>query len=69
MLIKWNEGETIATNTDPQLGGIIDQAIVSGEWFIIFNSDQIDMIDGLESREAAYEEHDRAVRAMYCLPE
>lgn len=57
----------IATNNDPVLGGIVDKAIASGEWFVIFNSDHIAPIDGLPSREAAFEAHQRAIEATYYL--
>jgi hypothetical protein len=67
-VVNWNAGPgTIMTNTDPQLGGIIDCAIVSGQWFVIFNSDKIDAIEGLSSREAAIAAHDAAVRGTYWL--
>lgn len=67
-LINWNAGPgTIMTNTDPHLGGIIDRAIVSKKWFVIFNSDEIAPVEELESREAAIAAHEAAVRNTYLL--
>lgn len=34
-------------------GGIIDQAIVSKKWFVIFNNDLIKQIEGLDTQEDA----------------
>lgn len=58
-------GDGIATNNDPQLGGIIDKAIVSGEWFVIFNDDDLEAIEGLSSRAEAFEAFKRAIDAKY----
>ena len=67
-LINWNAGPgTIMTNTDPHLGGIIDRAIVSGKWFVVFNSDEIAVIEDLDSREAAVAAHEAAIRNTYLL--
>lgn len=64
----WNEGASgIATSTDPQLGGIIDKAIVSGEWFVIFNSDQLESLEGFKTRAEAFAAHEAAIRATYWL--
>lgn len=42
-------------------GGIIDSAIVSGEWFIIFNDDR-PVMEGFDSRDDAVEAFARASR-------
>ncbi|MAZ17905.1 MAG: hypothetical protein CL535_16445 [Ahrensia sp.] len=65
----WTEAskDGIATNADPDLGGIIDSNIVSGEWFVIFNSDHIADIDGLPSKAAALVAHAAAIRETYVL--
>lgn len=49
----------MATNRDPLTGGIIDSAIVSGEWFIIFNHPDLEAIEGLKSKAEAFEVHAR----------
>lgn len=65
----WTESAPgrIATNRDPVLGGIIDNEIVSGRWFVIFNSDHIAPIDDLPNREAAFAAHSAAIEATYVL--
>ncbi len=69
MAITWNEiPNGIASNNDPKLGGIIDNEIVSGLWFVIFNDDDIATIDGLPSRDAAFVAHAAAINAKYWLP-
>lgn len=51
----WKECETgMMACADEKFGGIIDSAIVSGEWFCIFNDD-IDAIEGFDTREDAKE--------------
>ncbi|MNC80333.1 hypothetical protein D3C76_165710 [compost metagenome] len=52
-------------NGDPQLGGIIDCAIVGGEWFVIFNDSDINNLDGFESCEKAFEAFNAAIAAKY----
>lgn len=62
----WNiNGNGIACNNDPVLGGIIDSSIVSGNWFIIFNDDDLEMVEGLESREEAFRVFDKTIKAKY----
>lgn len=64
----WTESSTgLACNSDPVLGGIIDKTIVSGEWFVIFNDDNLEMIEGLSSREEAFKEFQKAIEAMYWI--
>ncbi|MBU2709329.1 hypothetical protein KCM76_25260 [Zooshikella marina] len=51
LMPSWTEvikGEMI-TNPDPLLGGIIDRQIVSREWFIVFNNDEISTKIGFKS--------------------
>lgn len=45
----------LACNPDPLLGGIIDKNIVSGEWFAIFNCEEIEPIEGIQSRGEAFD--------------
>lgn len=45
----------MATNPDPQSGGIIDRTIATNEWFIVFNRDNLATIEGLVSRKVAFE--------------
>ena len=51
----WGEATTggMVCSANPR-GGIIDSAIKSGEWFVIFN-DSRPVLDGFESREDAIE--------------
>lgn len=64
----WNESASgMACNNDPVLGGIIDKTIVSDEWFVIFNCDNIEMIEGLSSREEAFKEFQKAIDTMYWI--
>jgi hypothetical protein len=43
----------LACSADPITGGIIDSVILSGEWFVIFNRDDLPMLDGFTSRDEA----------------
>lgn len=51
----WSESRPggLLCNPAPE-GGIIDSAIVSGEWFVIFNDDR-PALEGYETREDAIE--------------
>ncbi|MDL5391391.1 hypothetical protein QSI13_24700, partial [Escherichia coli] len=53
----WTEASPagMATNPDPQNGGIIDRTIATNEWFIVFNRDNLATIEGLVSRKVAFE--------------
>lgn len=53
----WTEASPggMATNPDPQSGGIIDRTIATNEWFIVFNRDNLATIEGLVSRKVAFE--------------
>lgn len=65
---RWNESASgLACNNDPVLGGIIDKTIISGEWFVIFNDDNLEMIEGLSSREEAFKEFQKAIEAIYWI--
>ncbi len=51
----WTEGRSGGILCNPKdNGGIIDKAILSTEWFIVFNDDR-GVIEGFESREDAVE--------------
>ena len=67
-MTEWNEiKDGIATNADPILGGIIDQTIMTGEWFVIFNDDAIPAIEGIATRAAAFEAFEAAIAARFVL--
>lgn len=65
----WTESSKgrIATNVDPVLGGIVDQAIASGEWFVIFNSDHIAPLNGFKSRDDAFAAHAETIGKTFLL--
>jgi|AntAceMinimDraft_13_1070369.scaffolds.fasta_scaffold181043_1 cellulase/cellobiase CelA1 len=64
----WNEiKDGIATNADPILGGIIDQTIMTGEWFVIFNDDAIPAIEGIATRAEAFKAFDAAISDRFVL--
>lgn len=52
----WNEASPggLATNAHPLYGGIVDRQIVDSSWFVVFNEAQLDPIEALASREAAF---------------
>lgn len=51
---QWSEGPNgMLTNNDPARGGIIDATILSSEWFVIFNDDDLPLRDGFPDRETA----------------
>jgi len=51
----WTEGTLGGLLCNPNAGGgIIDVAIVSGEWFVIFNDDR-KTLDGFDTRDDAIE--------------
>ncbi|MFG1187945.1 hypothetical protein [Xanthobacter aminoxidans] len=54
---KWTESYSggMLSNPDPLFGGIVDSAIVTGEWFIIFNAPSLKALDGFPTREKAAE--------------
>lgn len=55
----------IACNNDPLLGGIIDTNMVSGLWFVIFNDDDLEMVEGLQSREEAFKVFEQTINNKY----
>ncbi|WP_249204635.1 hypothetical protein [Burkholderia cenocepacia] len=52
----------IATNRDPQVGGIVDSEIGSGLWFAIPNRDDIPDLQGFATRQHAFEALQDAIR-------
>lgn len=40
--VQWTASGTLITSSDPDAGGIIDRNLVSGKWFVIFNTDLTD---------------------------
>ena len=64
----WIESENgLMINSDPILGGIIDKTIKTGEWFVIFHSDLIPTIEGLESKEKALQAFNDTLESVYQL--
>lgn len=59
--------DAIATNNDPVFGGIIDKAIVSGEWFVISNSDDIPTMHGFATKQEAFDALEKAIKETYDL--
>lgn len=51
----------MATNRDPVKGGIIDNEIVSGLWFVIFNVEYLPILDGFASRGEAFRAYEQAI--------
>ncbi|WP_425953102.1 hypothetical protein [Ralstonia pseudosolanacearum] len=60
---NWTEATPggMATNPDPMLGGIVDREIVSGKWFVVFNRDDLDLLDGFATRQSAFEAFARTI--------
>jgi hypothetical protein len=54
-------GKGIATNNDPQTGGIVDKAIVSGKWFAIPNKEGVPQLEGFDTRKQAIDALQKAV--------
>lgn len=65
MAIWLESGNGLMVNPDPVLGGIIDKTIKTGEWFVIFHSDLIPVIEGLESKEKALQAFENALESTY----
>lgn len=61
----WSEATLggMATSRDPVNGGIVDQAIVSGEWFAIANRAGVAPLEGFQDRAAAL---DALAKALAC---
>jgi hypothetical protein len=51
----------MATNRDPFKGGIVDQVILSDEWFCIFERDDLPVLDGFKTRAEAFRAFHEAV--------
>jgi hypothetical protein len=45
----------LATNPDPVNGGIVDRTMITNEWFVIFNRDDLPLIENLTSRDQAFQ--------------
>ncbi|MWL91755.1 MULTISPECIES: hypothetical protein [Cupriavidus] len=62
----WTEASPggLATNPDPLTGGIIDRAIVDGTWFVVFHHDDLKLLEGLPSRESAFEALREAINGL-----
>jgi hypothetical protein len=56
-------GKGIATNNDPQTGGIVDKAIASGKWFAIPNKEGLPQLEGFDTRKQAIDALQKAVAA------
>jgi putative DNA primase/helicase len=52
----WSESRPggMMTNPDPVNGGIIDSAFGSGEWFVIFNRNDLPTLEGFASRDEVF---------------
>lgn len=54
ILDTWSAGPSgMLTSPDPVSGGIIDCTILDGEWFVIFNDEELAMLDGFTCRDDA----------------
>lgn len=57
----WGEGaDGIATNRDPERGGIVDREIKSGKWFAVPEKDGVGTLEGFDTRKEAFEALERA---------
>lgn len=52
----WSEASPggMATNRDPVAGGIVDKNMTGLGWFIIFNDDAMETVEGLARRDEAF---------------
>ena len=65
ILDTWSEGPGgMLTCADPVMGGIIDRTLLDEEWFVIFNDDELAMLDGFACRDDAL---NAAQEAFACL--
>lgn len=64
--IGWTESAPgrLATNAHPTLGGIIDNRISDGRWFVIFNARSLAAIEGFATRADAFAAHAAVIRAL-----
>ncbi|MGX0940153.1 hypothetical protein ACUXQ2_006251 [Cupriavidus metallidurans] len=53
----WTEASPggLATNPDLLTGGIIDRTIVDGTWFVVFHREDLKLLEGLPSRDIAFD--------------
>jgi hypothetical protein len=58
----------MATNKDPILGGIVDDELFSGLWFVIFNHEDLEPLDGFSSRQEAFTAHEQTISHMRTQP-
>lgn len=58
-------GNGLVCNADPVLGGIIDRNHVGGQWFVVFNADDLSVIEDVESRDEAFRLFQEAIDAKY----
>ncbi|NKF21567.1 PLxRFG domain-containing protein [Solimonas marina] len=67
----WTESSPgrLATNQDPERGGIVDRAIKSGKWFVVPNRDGIGTLKGFATRAEALRALDKALSAPNAQPE
>lgn len=62
----FSESESgMCVSNDPVLGGIIDKRIVDGKWFVIFNDDDLETVEELNTREEAFQAYQHAIDAKY----
>lgn len=59
----------IATNPDPIIGGIIDNEMVSGKWFVIPNNNDLLPGDGFASKDEAFTFLNNQIVALNLEPE
>jgi len=59
----WTEATPggMATSRDPVKGGIVDRAIVSKEWFVIFEREGMPDLDGFSTRDEAFRAMEEAL--------
>tara|TARA_R110000824_G_scaffold401790_1_gene616438 strand:- start:15152 stop:27736 length:12585 start_codon:yes stop_codon:yes gene_type:complete len=65
-LVKgWSETSPgkMATNPDEKSGGIVDQNLQSGKWFVVPNDDSIGTLEGFDNRDEAFGALSKALRA------
>lgn len=62
----WTEASPggMATNPDPENGGIVDTMIVSGKWFAVFSREGLAPLEGFETRAEAFAAHAKALHDL-----
>lgn len=68
-LAEWTESRPggMAIHGDPSIGGIVDQQIADGSWFVVFNAD-IPPVEGLASRGEAFATWSQVIRDHNLVP-